>query len=502
MYRRKNEQLDLEDFILPFGGKLRSNNRWVKLAKLIPWDEIDKRYEDNFPNVKMGAPAKKSRVAFGSLIIKEKLRITDREVVEQIQENPYLQYFLGYECYYDKKPFDSSLMSHFRKRFNLKILGEINELLNLQSKSSEEENGKDDDKNENGGGKPGNKGKLIVDATCTPADIKYPTDLNLLNEAREKSEKIIDILHLPIKGKEKKVRTYRQKARKEYLNVAKNKKPGKKKIRKAIGKQLRYLSRNLKYIKELSKKSYLKLLSKKEYKDLLVIHELYRQQKHMYDNKTHSIEGRIVSISQPHVRPIVRGKTSAKVEFGAKISISLIAGFVYVDRISWEAYNESVDLKEQIENYRRRFGYYPKSVHADRIYRTRSNRNYCKDHGILLSGPALGRPKKDTIKNEKIKKKQIREAERTRIPIEGKIGEGKRRYGLDRIMAKLQGTSETVISVIAIVMNLQRRLVILFCRFVAGSLMAIRACWESAGGITRNKMKLLLSARKKYLELG
>jgi len=106
----------------------------------------------------------------------------------------------------------------------------------------------------------------------------------------------------------------------------------------------------------------------------------------MYINKIHRISDRIVSISQPHVRPIVRGKAGAK-------SVSLIDGISFVDRISWDAYNESEDLKVEIEDYRKRFGHYPESVHADKIYKTRDKGRYCKEKGIRLSGSALGRPK-------------------------------------------------------------------------------------------------------------
>ena len=162
---------------------------------------------------------------------------------------------------------------------------------------------------------------MIIDATCAPADIRYPTDLSLLNEAREKAEKVIDKLHEPFRGKGKKVRTYRQEARKEYLKVAKRRRAKRKIVRKGIRKQLQYLSRDLKYIEELRGKDGCGELSAKEYRDLLVIKELYQQQKYMYENKVHSVRGRIVSISQPHVRPIVRGKVASPVEFGAKISL-------------------------------------------------------------------------------------------------------------------------------------------------------------------------------------
>jgi hypothetical protein len=192
---------------------------------------------------------------------------------------------------------------------------------------------------------PSNKGKMIVDATCTPADIAYPTDLTLLNEAREKTEEIIDAMHKPFVGIRKKPRTYRQKARKAYLAVAKQKKPGYKKIRKTIGQQLRYLKRNLGNIDRMAGVGLLKFLDKRLYRLLLVIKELYRQQYWMYENRTHKVSDRIVSLYQPHVRPMVRGKAKSPVEFGAKVSISLVEGFSFVEKIGWDAYNESCDLR-------------------------------------------------------------------------------------------------------------------------------------------------------------
>jgi len=470
MYRKENpNQMKFQNFYLPFGGELSGENRWVILAEQIPWQRIDQQYGELFSEDE-GCPAKAARVGFGALIIKERLDTTDRETVEQIRENPYLQYFLGFAEYSHETPFHHSLMTHFRKRFSKEILAEINEMIvedamNQESEVADESSDDDD--------KLSNNGKLIVDATCTPADIAYPTDLNLLNEAREKTEEIIDTMHAPFIGKKRKPRTYRQKARKDYLAVAKQKKPGYKKIHKAIGKQLHYLKRNLKTIAKRAKEGLLWLLDKRKYRNLLVIQELYRQQLWMYENRSNKIADRIVSICQPHVRPIVRGKAKNNVEFGAKISVSLVNGFSFVDRISWDNYNESGDLILQIETYHNRFGFYPESVHADQIYRTRKNRRYCSARGIRLSGPPLGRPKKATEANAselKQDRRIHRQDEIDRIAIEGKFGQGKRRFSLNRIMAKLAKTSEAVITISFIVMNLERILSILlyfllcFCR--------------------------------------
>jgi len=117
MYRRRyTKQLSFVDFLLPFGGKLRSDNRWVILADMIPWEIAESFYALNFSKSRRGPSAKSARVALGALIIKERLGVSDEEAVEQIRENPYLQYFLGFKEFHDEPPFDPSMYVHFRKR--------------------------------------------------------------------------------------------------------------------------------------------------------------------------------------------------------------------------------------------------------------------------------------------------------------------------------------------------------------------------------------------------
>ena len=199
MYRHNQRQIQFEDFDLPFGGKLRSDNRWVRMAKFIPWEEFERDYCKSFKDSGLGPPAKSVRVALGALIIKERLGTSDEETVEQIRENPYLQYLLGYKHYKDERPFDPSLFVYFRKRFGKKKMAKINEAIACKAMEEEKKATRPpDDSDENpSAGPSSNRGKLLVDATCTPADITFPTDLKMLNTAREKSEQIIDILHGP-----------------------------------------------------------------------------------------------------------------------------------------------------------------------------------------------------------------------------------------------------------------------------------------------------------------
>jgi transposase, IS5 family len=316
MYRTSPPgQLSFENFYLPFGGKLSSDNRWVKLAKLIPWETVEATYADQF-SATMGAPAKSFRVALGTLIIKEKLGTSDEETVEQIRENPYLQYFLGFSEYLDKEPFDSSMLVHFRKRLSLELVGQVNEAVvqemlvapedpaTASSESAPESDRHDDDESPTP-----NQGQLILDATCAPADIRYPSDLSILNEAREHSEAILDALYVQVSDQIKtKPRTYRKLARKAYLSISKQRRPNRKLRRKGIRQQLNYLGRNLRHIDALIAGASLAQLSRRQYRLLLVISEVVRQQRAMYQTKTQRIDDRIVSIAQPHVRPIVRGK--------------------------------------------------------------------------------------------------------------------------------------------------------------------------------------------------
>ena len=196
-------------------------------------------------------------------------------------------------------------------------------------------------------------------------------------------------------------------------------------------------------------------LTPRQYKSLLVVTEVYRQQLWMYENESNRIEDRIVSIAQPHVRPIVRGKAGKPVEFGAKISVSCFDNYVFLDHLSWDNFNESGDFQDQIEAYKKFTGYYPSSVHVDKIYRTRANRAWCKERGIRLSGSPLGRKPKNVSKEAK---KQAQEDERFRNTIEGKFGQAKRRFSLNLVMTKLPETSETSIAITFLVVNLSKLL--------------------------------------------
>ncbi|MGB0432370.1 MAG: transposase, partial [Bacteroidia bacterium] len=181
-----------------------------------------------------------------------------------------------------------------------------------------------------------------------------------------------------------------------------------------------------------------------------VIQELYRQQYEMHKENKRSIEHRIVSIHQPHVRPILRGKDKARTEFGAKVNASTIDGFTFIDQIQWENYNESTFLQDQVEQYQKRFKCLPKYLLADRIYLTRANRAFMKALGIMITGKPLGRPPKKSNKPTKA----LKEIHNQRNHIEGKFGQLKRARHLNINKAKLAVTSFSWIAASFFITNL------------------------------------------------
>jgi hypothetical protein len=493
-------QLPLPGFETPFVQNLFPDNRWIVLARKIPWDTLVNVYQKQMHNEQTGAGGINPRVVLGAIIIKHMCDLSDRETVLQIQENMYMQYFIGYSSFSNEEPFDASLFVAFRKRLGADTVNLINEkILGLHAggpigreppiPDPEAKNKTPADKTKTavavqppaditdgppktgateekenaavaapkevsvssaaGNNQPSDtirKGKIILDATACPQDIAYPTDLDVLNEAREKSEELIDILYALFKDKiGVKPKTYRELARTNYLKTAQKKHKTKKEIRRAVKGQLQYLHRNINRILNLLK-DHTKIIpfDRHQYKYLLVIQTLYDQQFTMFVTRTHTVEHRIVSIHQPHVRPIVRGKANAKVEFGAKINVSLMNGFAFLEDFSWEAFNESTRLTDAVERYKKRFGYYPEVVLVDKIYCTRENRRLLKQLKIALRAKPLGRPKAVEA--------HVSPGERN--PIEGKFGQAKTGYGMNRIKARLSQTSESWIASIIMVLNL------------------------------------------------
>jgi hypothetical protein len=471
-------QISLELFKHPFKTKLDKENRWVKLAEVIPWDELAGVYSKHLRK-DTGRKSVNIRTVIAALIVKHKLRLDDRGTIEMIRENIYLQYFCGLEEFTTKPVFDPSLFVDIRKRlggkefdkFNRHII-EVSEQLkphqarikrkkDAQNEQEKDSSGVHETEGEDNGAssaeKPKNKGTLKIDATVADQEIRYPNDVGLLNDSRENLERMINELYDEnIDGS--RPRIYPRKARKDYLNFSKKRQKTKKDIRVAIKSQLQYIRRDIKIIDAMLKKEGRPhYLSKKDRIMLDVIKKIYEQQRWMYDHKVHSINDRIVSLYQWWVRPMVRGKDKNKVEFGSKINVSEVNGFCRIDQLSWDAFNEGKFLTVQVENYNDVYGCYPEYLLADKIYLNRENRKYLKERNIKITGKPLGRPsKKQQLSSQQ--KYRLRKKSAQRNHVEGKFGQGKRGYGLNNIKARLYETSESWVNSIFFVMNLEKLL--------------------------------------------
>jgi hypothetical protein len=465
MYRKDDRnQLTMDEFMLPFGGCLLADNRWVKMSKLQPWDVIEEEYAKSLSE-DMGRPPIPARIAYGAIFIKEQENLTDGKTVEYLQENPYAQYFVGYKSFQQEALFDSSMMVHFRKRFSPQAIQRINETLYERMHPRGEEPPQDggvtgDDKEpsitENEALQ--NAGTLIVDATVAPADIRYPTDFGLLNECRENTEEMIEKLWEHTNKRGHKTAYNRKNARKSFTQISKQRKPKKGTLQRGIREQLGYVGKNLLTLEVLLAIVGYGIITDADLFRLCTICKVYRQQKEMIEGGTHRCDDRIVNLRQPHVRCIIRGKAGAFYEFGQKLHLAVVNGFTFLEHQSWNNFHEGAQLIVLVEQYRQRVGVYPAVILADKIYRSQSNRRFCKEKGIRLSGPRLGRPPKEEIEKDQA---QAYEDSCRRNWVEGRNGIAKRRYGLDLIMSTLPETAMTEAALNILVMNVAHLLRVL-----------------------------------------
>lgn len=417
---------------------LNPDNRWIQLSSIIPWDKLVARWSQAYNN-QLGASGVNPRVLIGALIIKHKMNLTDEHTIEIIRENPYMQFFLGLDSFNPEALFSPTLFVELRKKIDASTLSDLSDIIIKIG----ETNNRD----------ATHFGELKIDATVADQVIRYPNDLSLINEAREKTELMVDHLYDLVRDEiPRKPRTYRKTARTIYLNQAKKKKKNKKDLRRALRNGLNCVKRNIGHIHSmLDHIGGLDFpLDYKQLRQLWIIQTLYDQQWEMFINHTSRCKDRIVSISQPHVRPIVRGKQGAMVEFGSKLGLSVFNGYIKADNISWDAYHEAQDLPQQAENYKTLLGYYPEIIMADKLYATNANRTWCKEKGIRLTATPKGKPKQKTP----YEKRKERNEYARRNHVEGRIGNAKQAYNLNQIKAKLKSTSESWIGATLLVMNL------------------------------------------------
>ena len=438
-------QLTLDAFRSSLSG-LSKSNRWVVMGDTLPWAEIEKLYNSKLHNQLTGAGNKPARMVVGALIIKHKMNLSDEETILAIRENPYMQYMLGLSEFTDRPVFDSSLFVSIRKRLQTEDLNSFTlRLLSAEHPVQEGKDGKDEDSGSSGDGSFTDsqgrlhKGSIKIDATCCDAEVRYPTDVDLL----EDGSRVINSYLVKICREASLAcpSTYRKRCRIAYPDFIKKKKKSRTMVNGCKSLLLNGLSHDIRtFIRVVAVHGTRLLdgLGRYEKRTLRAIITMYHQQETMFSQGTNSIADRIVSIFQPHIRPIVRGKSKSPVEFGAKIGVSVVEGYTFIDNLSWDAYNEHADLRTQIELYRQRFGCLPSKVYADKIYMSRENRTLMKGQEIQAMGKPSGRPPKNPGQEYE---KEMALAAGKRNEVEATFGTGKRVYRGNEIRAKLPETA-------------------------------------------------------------
>ncbi len=437
MYRPKDRSSQpLFPELFPFGGKLDTGNRWLRIANLIPWQDLEDEYRKAFSDI--GRPAKDGQLVIGLLLLKHMTGLSDRELVAEVLENPYMQAFCGFRSMATEEVLDASTLAKIRGKLGLSFFRYMEEktyevLIERRIIRA--------------------KG-MLMDATVFPEAVKYPTDVGLLNDVREWLVRSIHKLGKALGVK--RPRTYKRKARQEYLKFAKKKTKTKKTIARAKKAMLQYVRRNLRQMRELVETA--KHRRKKVYRAvkerLRIAEEIFRQQWEMYKRKTHRIADRIVSLHRPYVRPIKTGKQAKDTEFGAKGALVHVDGFLFLDHLKHEAFNESEFAGAHIRAYRERFGKLPPYLAADQKYGTRENRETTGELGIRTSFKPLGRKSKEIRNTDPWFKAKQKERNR----IEGAFGNGKEHYGLDRVKYTGLEGSEMWVRAGLLAMNLKTAL--------------------------------------------
>ena len=471
----QSQNSDINDMFSGTGSypleKLSKSNRWVRLADALDWKYIEEEYNKRLSNQNRGACNKPARMVIGAMIIKHALCCSDEAAILGIQENPYMQYLVGLKYFQEEPVFSPELFVSLRKRIDEKFFNDI--ILSMhRNRMAKSEPHDSENTGNSGSGIPVNgrppgfsdvthKGKMKVDATCTDAEMRYPTDINILEDCSREIDRLTQ--KISSKAGVSKPRSRRGEARSCFVGYTKKKHKGKKLIRWTKKLLLHLLSKDIQVFLDFIGKfgtDVLSCLNRRDLSNLSAIRKAYGQQKHMFDHGINSCLDRIVSIFQPHVRPIVRGKAGRKTEYGAKIGVSVVDGFTYIDHLSWDAYNEGADLMPQIMAYKERFGYYPQEIQADKIYLNRENRKRLKELEIVCHCPPLGRPRKTPDPQEE---ELRRKASCERNGVEATFGTAKRIYGANDIRAKLGETARTWIAACFFVKNLKKFLMGLLC---------------------------------------
>lgn len=414
------KEIPLFKELLPYSGEIDLENRWVKMAEILPWDELEASYRRYFDESKQST-IKKCRLITGLLVGQMIVEMSDREIVGYFHENPYFQYFCGQDTFVSKRIIHPSVLSKRRKRLGIEYMKsfekEVTKVLHREGVI---------------------KGKTLkLDATVFEANITYPNDVKLLNTVREWCCNTI----LKVKNSidpTQKVRTMKHTARNVFLAYQKTRRKTDAFIRKNRNRMLRFLNRNISQLERLAQaardttQAISPLMLNKINARLEVAKTIYAQQFLMTKTRGRRVADRIVSFHQVQIRPIIRGKENGRYEFGIKAHVAMVDGFAFLDHAQFDPFHEGNLLPASLDIHHARFGHFPTTVVADQLYATRANRAYVTDRAIAHAFKPIGRPPDIPENLAKVQKSHRRKLNCSRNAIEGLFGHLKSRFNLNR----------------------------------------------------------------------
>ena len=350
----------------------------------------------------------------GLMILKHYLQCSDEMLIQRINTDWSMQRFCGIVLKPTEVIKDINLPSHWRK-----YLGKQLDMNMFQGIAAQHWKPYMNDTNIGS-----------CDATCYESDVCFPTPIKIVWHSCN-----IVFTSLQLYRKQLKVRNSRcnyDKFKTLFLSYQKQKRKSKRQEKKVLKKLLKFLRRLVDLHSQFVTKHHVKLSNKKQ-AELQTIETVYEQHRSKVYGEVDKIKDRIVSLSKPYIRPIVRGKENKPVEFGAKVNKIQIDGISFIEHFSFNAFNEGTRLQSSIALHRKYVG---KCSHfsADKIYATNANRSYCKQQKIVTNFVPKGKQKDAEIEQHKVMRAALNK-QRGSV-LEGSFGNEKNHYSLQKVKAK------------------------------------------------------------------
>lgn len=400
-----------------------------RIHQVIPWDELSGLFAPKRKTKQGRPPLFDIQGQLALMFLKSYTGYSDDKLIQRLNTDYSFQFFCGVYLRPDQQLRDSGIVSKIRCRLAQKLTS-IDDFQQVLADHW----------------RPYMEGLSVMmsDATCYETDMRYPTDVKLLWEACEWIYGQIKRINKQVKGRMPRSKFGEQKTK--HLAYQKKRKKTYKETRRRQRSLLYLLNKLLGQLEEMETRLPAHItMPERFHRRRNIIRDVYQQQHQWYETGEPP-KNRIVSLHKSYIRPIVRGKETKRVEFGAKVNQIQIDGINFIDHLSFEAFNEGTRLVPSIEQTVRLSGTECKLIAADAIYGTNANRKYCTTNGITTNFKRKGRAGKDEAQLKQIR--SILSKERS-TRMEGSFGTEKQHYSLDRIRARTEHT-ETLWIVIGI----------------------------------------------------